>query len=208
MTTKSPFYIVEEFVSPLQCEDLIDDCNFLVPDQDKEGHYVKTTKTCEAAELMIYERLLLILPEVQAHYGIIYKGTERVQFEMFPEGSDGKHQCESSDFLRGKWLRTRARDLSAVLFLSDYQENVPFEEDYDVLGGKFEFAQHKFGFNPQRGTLVVFPSDPHFINNTTPVLAGDLYQARIQIAAQTPYIYNPNDYPGNYLSWFKPLLNA
>lgn len=208
MTTKSPFYVVEEFVSPLQCEDLIDDCNFTVPDQDKEGHYVKTTKTCEAAEMAIYDRLQLLLPEIQAHYGILYKGTERIQFEMFPEGSDGKHQCENSEFSRGKWLRIRQRDLTAVLFLSTYQDEPAFDTDYEVLGGKLEFAQHKFGFNPQRGTLIVFPSDPHFINNTTPLLVGDLYQARIQIAAQSAYLYNPKDFPGNYLSWFKPLLNT
>lgn len=210
MTTdsKSPFYVIEEFISPLKCEDLIDACDYNVPDTDPEGKYVKTSKTCEAAEMMIYQRLQGIIPDLQAHYGIKYRGTERVMFEWFPEGSQGQFQSENSEFVRGKWLRTRSRDLSAILFMSDFQDKTPFETDYEVYGGKLEFVQHKFGFNPTRGTLIIFPSDPHFINVTTPILAGDLYQARIQIAAQAPLLYNPKAFPGNYTTWFKPLLQA
>jgi hypothetical protein len=204
--TKSPFYIVENFVSPLKCEDLIDTIDFNVPDTDKEGHEVKTIKYSEGAEKVIYNRIKMIMPELQAYYQFVYRGTERVTFEWFPEGSRGQHQSENSEFTRGKWLRTRGRDFSAVLFLCDYQDKVPFEADYEVYGGKLEFAQHKFGFNPQRGTLVVFPSDPHFINCTAPILAGDLYQARIHIAAQTPYLYNPQDFPGDYTKWFNSVL--
>ena len=203
---KSPFYVIEEFVSPRMCEDIVDSCDFLAANRDKEGHEIKTVKTNDQAESMIYERLLGILPELQAHYQILYKGTERVQFEWFPEGSRGDFSCENSEFLRGKWLRTRQRDLTGVLFLSDYQDNIPFDGEFECYGGKLEFAQHKFGFNPQRGTLVVFPSAPHFINNTTEILAGDLFQARIQIAAKTPFLYNPEAFPGNYTSWFAELI--
>lgn len=204
---KSPFYVIEEFISPLMCEDVVDACNFNVPDRDKEGDYVKTTRMCESAEQMIFDRLQLALPELQAYYKLLYRGTERISFEWFPEGSKGQFQAENSEHLRGKWLRTRGRDLSAILFFSDYQDNPPFDREFEVYGGKLEFVQHRFGFNPQRGTLIVFPSDPHFINITTPVMAGDLYQARIQIASQTPYLYNPEEFPGNYTTWFKPLLS-
>lgn len=207
MQSKSPFYIIEEFVSPLLCEEIIDACDFNVPDKDKEGHYIKTTKTCERAESIIYERLLLTLPEIQAHYQFLYKGTERMQFEWYAEEAKGELHSENSEFLRSKWLRCRQRDISAVLFLSDYQEQTPFDGEFEVLGGKLEFPQHQFGFNPQRGTLVFFPSAPHFINLTSEVLAGDLFQARIHIAAQTPYLYNPEQFPGNYTTWFKTLLN-
>lgn len=203
---KSPFYIVEEFISPLACEEIIDLCNFTVPNTNKDGYEIKTEKTSESAEMLIYDRLQQLVPNVEQHYDIKYRGTERVMFEWFPPGSQGRFQSENSEFVRGKWLRTRARDLSAILFLSEYQEKTPFEQEYEVYGGKLEFVQHHFGFNPVRGTLVMFPSDPHFINITTQVFAGDLYQARIQIAAKTPYLYNPQNFPGNYTMWFKPLL--
>lgn len=199
---KSPFYIVEEFLSPLLCEEVIDICGFTIPNTDVEGNYVKTMKSCERAEAIIYERLLLLLPELQAYYQFLYKGTEPVNFEMIPEGSRGEVSCENSNFIRGKWLRTRQRDFTGILFLCDYQDKTPFEQDFEVYGGKLEFPQHHFGFNPRRGTLVVFPSGPHFINNTADIFAGDLYQARIQIAAKDPWLYDPREYPGNYLSWF------
>lgn len=204
--SKSPFYVIEEFISPLMCEDLIDLCNFNVPDTDRDLKEIKTVRTSETAEQLVFERFQLALTELQAYYQFRYRGTERIGFEWFPEGSSGKFQSENSEHLSGKWVRTRSRDLTGVLFMSDYQEKTPFESEYEVYGGKLEFVQHKFGFNPQRGTLVVFPSDPHFINITSPVLAGDLYQARIQVAAQAPFLYDPRSYPGNYTTWFKPLL--
>lgn len=207
-TYKSPFVVVQDFVSPLMCEEIIDLCDYNVPDTDKEGKYVKTVKTCEPAEGIIYERVQALVPMLQEHYGFEYKGTERMHFEWFPEGSQGQFQSENSEYLRGKWLRTHNRDFTCVLFLTDYQEKVPFEQDYEAYGGKLEFPQHQFGFQPERGTLVVFPSDPHFINITSNLIIGDLYQVRIQIGAKAPYIYNPQNFPGNYTVWFKPLLEA
>lgn len=202
MAVKSPFYVVPEFISPLLCEEIIDMCNFSYPDMDKDGHYVATHRTSDLAENVLYERLQLLLPELQAYYQILYKGTERIQFEWFPEEAKGDFICENSNHVRGKWLRTKQRDLTGILFLSDYQDTIPFDNEFEVYGGKLEFVQHHFGFNPQRGTLIVFPSCPHFINITTPVLFGDLYQARIQIAAHTPYLYTPELFPGNYTTWF------
>jgi len=199
---KSPFFVVQDFVSPQTCEDIVDTLEFITPDTDKDDHAVLTIKTNEAAEQVIYERFLNVIPQLEQYYGIEYKGMERVSFEWFPQSSQGEHHAENANFLRGKWLRTRQRDLTAVLFLSDYQDAEAIELEFEVYGGKLEFPQHKFSFNPTRGTLVVFPSDPHFINITTPVIVGDLYQARIQIAAKNMYIYNPQEFPGNYTMWF------
>ncbi len=199
---KSPFFVVQDFISPMMCEDIVDSLEFNVPDVDKDDHPIPTIKTSEIAEQVIYERFLQLIPQLEKYYNVSYKGMERVQFEWFPQGSEGEAHAENSNFLRGKWLRTKQRDLTAVLFLSDYQEHDQFEQEFEVYGGKLEFPQHKFGFNPQRGTLVVFPSDPHFINITSGVFIGDLFQARIQLAAQTPYIYQPRDFPGNYTMWF------
>jgi hypothetical protein len=203
---KSPFFIVQEFISPQMCEDIVDTVAYTVPDVDKYDNEVMTVKTSELAEQMIYERFLQLIPQLEQYYEIVYKGMERVAFEWFPEGSTGEAHAENSNFLRGKWLHTKQRDLTAVLFLSDYQEQEDFEQEFEVYGGKLEFPQHKFGFSPVRGTLVVFPSDPHFINITSPVLIGDLYQARIQVAAQSAYIYDPRQFPGNYTMWFSDLI--
>lgn len=204
--TKSPFFVVQDFISPLMCEEIVDTLNFTVPDTDKDDYEVMTVKTNETAEQIIYERFLQLIPKLEEYYDITYKGMERIQFEWLPPMSQNEAHAENSNYLRGKWLRTRQRDLTAVLFLCDYQEQEDFEKEFEVYGGKLEFPQHKFSFNPARGTLVVFPSDPHFINITSTVLVGDLFQARIQLAAQVPYIYDPKRFPGNYTFWFKDLL--
>lgn len=203
MTTKSPFYIVKEFLSPYLCEEIIDIANFNVPDVDKEGNPIKSSKTNERASGIIYERLLRILPDIQTYYNFVYKGTEEMELEWFPELSKGEFLCGNSRYLRGKWLRTKQRDFTGIIFLNEYQDRLPFEQDFEVYGGKLEFVQHRFGFNPQRGTLVMFPADPHFINITTEILAGDLFQVRFHVAAHGPFLYMPNQFPGNYTTWFK-----
>lgn len=200
---KSPFYIVDDFLSPLACEEILLQLDFIVPDMNQDDEEVFTSKTHEGAEQIVFERLLQIIPDIEEHYGLTYRGTERVNFEWFPEGSEGEAHAENSNFLRGKWLRTKQRDLTAVLFLSDYHNDANFDEDYEVYGGKLEFPQHKFGFNPKRGTLVVYPSAPHFINATSKVIVGDLFQARLHIATEEMFIYQPSDYPGNYTMWFE-----
>ena len=206
MASKSPFYVIPEFISPLMCEEILDICDFIAPDKDKDLNPILTIKSSERAESLIYERLLLVLPEVQAHYQILYKGTEPIYFEWYPQGCKGECHAENSNYVRSKWLRTKNRDITGVLFLTEYQDQIPYEQDYEVYGGKLEFPQHHFGFNPQRGTLIFFPSDPHFINGTSDVFVGDAFQARIQIAAQTPYLYDPQMFPGNYTTWFADKL--
>jgi len=205
MISRSPFYVVEEFLSPLLCEEIIDICDYTVPDTNKDGKVVRSIKSNERAESIIYERLLGLLPSIQDYYNFKHKGTEPIIFEWYPEGCKGKDNpmgSENSKFVRGKWLRTHQRDITGVLFLCDYQDNPNFEDEYEVYGGKLEFPQHAFGFNPRRGTLILFPSDPHFINVTSDVFIGDLFQSRIQIAADTPYFYDPEMFPGNYTQWF------
>jgi hypothetical protein len=200
--TKSPFYVIEEFLSPYLCEEIIDIANFNVPDTNKQGDPIVTHKTSERAQAIIYERLLNAMPELQAHFQFTYKGTEEIQFEWYSEGSRGEFLCGNSSFLRGKWLRTKARDFTGIIFLNEYQDKIPFEQDYEVYGGKLEIVQHRFGFNPKRGTLIVFPADPHFINITTEILAGDLFQARFHLAGHTPYLYMPERFPGDFKTWF------
>lgn len=201
--TKSPFLVVPEFLSPLLCEDIIDLVDFTVPNTNKDGRDVLTKKTSDLADAIIFERLQQIINDVQSHYDISYKGTEPMSFEWFPTGTQGELRAENSEYLRSKWVRLKPADLTGILFLSDYQDSPPFEQYYEVYGGKFEFPQHQFGLNPKRGTLVIFPSDPHFINHTTQIKAGDLYQVRFNIVATKPYFYNPELFPGNYTTWFK-----
>lgn len=201
--SKSPFFVVEEFLSPLTCEEIVDDLELYVPDYDLQGKPLKVSKTHEASAAVVYDRLTQLIPTIETYYGVKYKGTEDILFEWFTAESKGSLLCENSSYLRKKWVKTRNNDLTALLFMSDYQPKVPFDNEYEVYGGKTEFPQHNFSFNPQRGTLVVFPSSPHFINITSEVYAGDLYQVRLHITTQAPFLYMPEAFPGDYKVWFK-----
>lgn len=205
-TAKSPFKIYRNFLSPKLCEQFSDKIAFTDPDYDtKTNEPLRMMKFDENIQLAIYSRLSILVPDLEKYYGFEYAGTEQIMVEWYDEGVTGKPICENSNYIGKKWLRTRERDLSGVVFFSDYQNQPAFDSDYEVYGGKLEFPQHGFGFNPERGTLIIYPSAPHFINATAKIQAGELYQARFHIAGKAPYLYDPSNFPGDYRTWFAGL---
>jgi hypothetical protein len=203
---KSPFLVVQDFLSPLLCEQIVDDLNFIYPDKDQDGRPVKTMKSHDRSEDVIFQHLQNLIPKVESHYDIEYRGTTQMKFEWYPQACDGeKPHCENSEYMGKKWVRTKDRDLTGIIFFCEYQDHTPFDGDFDVYGGKVEFAQHQFGFNPNRGTLILFPSEPHFINGTTQIRAGDSFQVRFHMAATKPYLYDPSLFPGDYETWFEEI---
>lgn len=200
---KSPFKVYRNFLSPKLCEQFSDKIAFTDPDFDtatKEP--LRMTKFDDDIQTAIYARFNRLVPELEKWYGFEYAGTEQIMTEWYSEGVVGKPSCDNSNYVGRKWLRTRERDFTGIVFFSDYQNQADFDTDYEVYGGKLEFGNHGFGFNPERGTLIVYPSGPHFINATAKIQAGELYQARVFIAATKPYLYDPAKFPGDYRSWF------
>ena len=204
--TKSPFYIVPEFISPLMCEEIIDQLNFVVPDEDKDGNPLPTVRTDADYELYLYNEFQRYASSIAAYFDKDVRGTTQFTFEWFPTGSKGEMHAENSMRAADKWVRVKDRDITCVVFLSDYQSTPPIDEDYEVYGGKLEFPQHGFGFNAQRGTLIAFPSVPHFINGIAPVLAGNLFLAKFHIATDSPLLYDPAKFPGSYKTWFTEFI--
>jgi hypothetical protein len=206
MAVKSPFLVKQDFLSPLLCEEIVYNLNFLYPDTDPDGRPTKTMKSHEPSEDIIFEKIQEAIPEIESHYEVAYRGTVPMTFEWYLEDCKGEPpHCENSNRSKGKWIRIYDKDLSAVIFMCDYHEKTPFDNDFEVYGGKLEFAQHDFGFNPQRGTMVVFPSGPHFINATSHILAGELFQVRLHFATMMPYVYDPVKFPGDYTIWFDEI---
>lgn len=204
-TPKSPFLVMQDFLSPKVCENIVDGLGFYSPDLDPEGNPIKMFRFNEDKQEIIFNRLKPQIDTIMNYYSTDYKGTEQMTFEYYAQGVVSEPLCENSNYLRKKWVRTKDRDLSGVLFLSDYNDNPPFDSEYEVYGGKLEFPQHGFGFNPQRGTLIIYPSGPHFINANAAIQHGDLHQVRFHIATKLPYLYNPLEFPGDYRTWFKGL---
>lgn len=199
---KSPFFVIEDFLTPKQCEAVINRLDFFDPDEDNEGNPIKMIRYNEWSENLIYDKFVNNVPTIEQYYSFKHRATEQVTFEYYAEGTQSTPSCENSSWLRKNWVRTRDRDLTAVVFLSEYQDQIPFDDDFEVYGGKLEFIQHNFGFNPQRGTMILFPSGPHFINAISEVEAGELLLAKFHIAAAEPYLYDPSNFPGDFSSWF------
>jgi len=204
--TKSPFYIIKDFLSPKVCEQIVDSLGIYSPDTDPEGNPIKMYRYKESAEEIVYSQLKSMINPIMDYYDTDYQGTETIQFEHFAVGIRPEPVCENSDYLRKKWVRCKQRDLTGILFLIDYNDNPPFDSDYECYGGNLEFPQHNFSIHPERGTMVIYPSDPHFINATSTVYAGEMLQARVHMATMLPYLYDPTEFPGNYKTWFKDLI--
>lgn len=203
---KSPFIIIRQFLSPKQCQNIIGRVGFYEVDKDTEGNPIKMVRGDNESEEIIFDRLVNLIPHLEEYYGYSHKGTERISFEMYPTGVETDPLCENANWVRKKWLRTKDRDISAILFLSDYNKDAEFDSDYEVYGGKLGFHNFNFSFHPEMGTLVIYPSGPHFINSTSVAQAGDLYQARFHMAGKMPYMYDPKDFPGAedpINNWFK-----
>lgn len=199
---KSPFYVVRDFISPLTCENIVDDCNPHIPNKDKDSNLLKTIIHNDETEEFVFNNMTDLMPSIEKYYNFQYKGINTIHFEWFPMGSMQTFNAENSIISNNKWVRNSINDFTAILFLSDYQNQPPLDNEFEVYGGKLEFLYHKFGFNPTRGTLIVFPSDPHFTNGTSRVYMGNLYQIRIQITSTPHWKYNMSEFPGNYTNWF------
>lgn len=204
-TPKSPFKVYRNFLSPKHCEQIVNALGFYTPDTGTDGKPIKMFRHHEPSSNLIYSRIKQIIPEVEQYYGVQHRGTEDITFEYLAQGVRMDCICENSNYRAKKWHRVRDRDITGVIFLSDHQDQIPFDSDYEVYGGKLEFPQHNFGFMPERGTLILYPSGPHFINAFAEIVAGDLFAARFHFGTQMPFLYNPNDFPGDFTVWFKDL---
>ena len=189
----SPFFVLENIISPKQCEILAS-----WGKNPKPANVIVTQRITD----FITQTLVKITPDIENHYSTTISKYATVGMERITEGNFIQAHSENSKFSDNKWVRYNANDLTCVLFLTDYQTNVPFDSNFEVYGGKLEFPQWGFGFNPQRGTLIVFPSDPHFINVTTKIQHGKLLQIRAHLTTATPFFYNSKQYSGSFKDWF------
>lgn len=215
----SPFYIVQDFLSNKQCEELLEYYKINTPNIDQYGEPIKLEKimTPSRGQLTIIEKLKTHIPSIEKRYNGIYEGTEQLVVSHYPENQNSKMAeapgCENSKYLKRKWLKFKDIDLTGILWLNEYNSEVPIDTRFEVYGGKLEFPQYNFSFVPQRGTLILFPAYPQFITCVSPILIGDLYQIKINIKLSKDgglWLYDPKHFPiqgNNYMqSWLQEYL--
>lgn len=205
----SPFIIVPNFLSPLKCEQIIEDLDIFSPDFDNDGDPKKVERHALLLEQDIIERFHDVIPEIEQRYDCSYKGLEKPLFQFYPEYSKAPAEppgCENSKYIRKKWVMHKDVDLVGFVWLRDYNENVPLDTRSEVYGGKLEFPAFNFSLVPQRGTLVLFPAGPHFITVISPILLGNLYQIKLNVCVSAHgagrYFYQPSKHPGTWQEWF------
>lgn len=191
-------------------ENIIDTLDLNFPDEDAHGNPLKTVSPNRLAEMRILPLLEDLIPVVEQYYGFETKGILPLKFEWYVEGFQTEAAKNLSFYYertQTKWRRISDIDFTGVIFLTDYNngDSSPIDTDFEVYGGKLEFPNHAFGFNPQRGTLVLFPECQFFANATSQIQYGELLQIRFHIVAETPFKYDPNNFKGNYTKWFKDI---
>jgi hypothetical protein len=211
MPYKSPFLIVKDLISPLQCEDTVTRLKHTFPNKDQSGNPTVTLKGNTLSEIRVVNVFKDIIPSIEEHYKFSYKTLTPFIFEWYPTGFLGqKAFCEGSTLINKKgqnkrWQKTKDYDFTVVVFLNDYNNDHDFDERFEVRGGKLEFPTHGFGFNPERGTAIIYPCCPNFVNAVSAIDLGNLNLIRFQIVATKEYIYNMADFPGGYAEWFSQI---
>lgn len=201
---KSPFLIYQDFISPKLCDQILEKIEVKEPTLDDDGFPSKMERFNLDSQNIIFSKFKELIPEIEKHYDLKYRGTEEILFQYFPtsNGLAEDPNCANSKFLRKKWVKIKDRDITGILWLKDYNQNVPIDVKTEVYGGKLEFPQYNFSLHPQRGTLILYPAYPHFITAISQILIGDLYCARFQVSAEG-WMYQPDKFPGTWSDWFK-----
>ena len=203
MTNKTPFYVVDEFISPLQCEDIVERLDNRFPQTDTEGNILSVPKVNKLTEMRIMPAFKALIPTLESYFEFTYLGTTKFILTWYPSGyNDTSSICDNSVRTRDGWKRINEYDFSCLIFLNDFRDSVPFDEYYEVKGGKHEYVTHGFGFNPVRGTMVFHPSSPNFEYSIAPILAGNLNVIRFNVKADVEYKYDMDKFKGDFNSWF------
>lgn len=82
-----------------------------------------------------------------------------------PGGLYGMH-ADSENYMarHQQWVRAKDRDYSLLLYLND-----------DFEGGHIKFNNFNYHYKPQKGDLVVFPSDHRYLHEAMPVTSGERF---------------------------------
>lgn len=209
--SRSPFFVIEDAVSPAKCEMIISQLGLSVPSLGEDGRPLKHERLVKDAELVSYiqDAIQDNIGLMEDRYDAAIKNFETPLFRQYFENpgvpAEG-HNCDNSKFIKKKWMKTKDTDLVGYLWLKDYNSGVPLDPRYETYGGKLEFPAYDFSLVPQRGTMVFFPGGPHFITAISPVLVGSLeiikVSLKLHLEDNSPWLYQPAAYPGTYQEWF------
>lgn len=210
--THSPFHVVEDFISPANCERLIQEFGISVPSLAEDGRPLKNERILKEADVtkLIQNAILENGQDIQDRYDGKIVGMQTPHFQQYfedPKNPGEKHGCESHQFKRKAWTPVKDVHLVGYIWLKDYGAGVPMDPRTEVYGGKLEFPAYNFSLVPARGTMVMFPAGPHFITAVSPILVGSLEVIKFSIKLTSHddglWVYQPSNFGGTYTDWFE-----
>jgi len=80
-TPRTPFVVVQNFISPKQCEIIVDDLGYYEPDTNPEGKPIKMMRGHADSEGLVYSKFQPMIPTLEKYYGFEHRGTEHISFE-------------------------------------------------------------------------------------------------------------------------------
>lgn len=201
----SPFHVVEDFISPLQCERLVKGLALSRPNIAENGQPLKYERLIPAEfSGSVLSELDALTPLLEQRYDAQVVGDPALLFQQYwenPKAPAEGMRCENSVYKRKKWEKVKDVDLVGFLWLKSYHDAVPLDPRIEVYGGKLEFPAYNFSLTPVAGTLVVFPASPHFVTAMSHVMLGSLEQIKIGLKLKD-WAYDASQYPGSYQEWF------
>ncbi len=210
---RSPFFVIEDAISPAKCDLIVKELGIRVPSRDEKGKPLKYERLVKDAELVSYLQAPLqgVVGQLEERYGGNIRNFETPLFQQYFENPADPAEpmgCENAKYIRKKWTRVKNVDLVGYLWLKDYNSGVPLDPRHEVYGGKLEFPSYDCSLLPARGTMVLFPAGPHFITATSPVLVGSLEVVKVTLKIHTSsgsdWVYDPSSFPGTFAEWFTP----
>lgn len=208
----SPIIIKQNFLSPLQCEGILNDFKTNLVNLDSNKNPIATERKITSWEADIAIEFSELIVQIEQNYGCAYKGLHEPVLQMFPENPSKPAKnigCENSEFFRKKWVMKKDVDLVGYIWLKTYNDNIQngkFDINEEIYGGCLEFPQFNFHIKPEAGTLVILPAGPHFLTAISPVMVGDLYQIKLNISVKNSegkqWFYDPSKFPKSYQEWF------
>lgn len=177
MKKPSPFFIIEEFISPLQCEN-IRNLNFV------KNSKIPHVQTIKDGQKLIINSLLDYKDEIEKRFNGVINSDIKSLFLQFPENPAipcQSVQIDSWQLIRRKWTKIKNIDLIGLIPLKTYNSEVPIDVGFETYGSKIEFPNFNFGILPERGSLILFPSAPNFNYAISHNLLGGIEFIKIHI---------------------------
>ena len=174
--------VTQNFLSPDQCDELV---SFLSKQPSADATVKGVNPTSGEVDVRVDQQRITKAVDLGEMRGTVVKHVAlafrdvavpyfQAKLETFSAPSALKYQpggkfdlhADSEHWSDSKrtWVRSQNRDYSLLLYLNE-----------GYTGGAISFPNFNIEIEPQRGMLLVFPSDHRFMHAAQPLISGERY---------------------------------